>query len=54
MNWRKMGMLLLMMTTFLGCTEVSDGLEPVSEFDAAKYLGNWYEIARLDHSFEKI
>ena len=22
-------------------------------FDAARYLGKWYEIARLDHSFER-
>lgn len=26
---------------------------PVSEFDLAKYLGTWYEIARFDHSFER-
>ena len=26
---------------------------PVSQFDLAKYLGTWYEIARFDHSFEK-
>jgi apolipoprotein D and lipocalin family protein len=38
---------------FLGCTGVPKGLEPVSEFDGSKYLGKWYEIARLDHSFER-
>lgn len=38
---------------FLGCTGVPKGLEPVSEFDGGRYLGKWYEIARLDHSFEK-
>ena len=53
MNWKKLGMLLLMTATFLGCTQVPDGLEPVSDFDADRYLGKWYEIARLDHSFEK-
>lgn len=26
---------------------------PVSGFDSEKYLGNWYEVARLDHSFER-
>jgi apolipoprotein D and lipocalin family protein len=29
------------------------GIEPVSGFDSARYLGKWYEIARLDHRFER-
>jgi apolipoprotein D and lipocalin family protein len=28
-------------------------LEPVTGFDVERYLGKWYEIARLDHSFER-
>ncbi len=28
-------------------------LHVVSPFDLNKYLGTWYEIARLDHSFER-
>ncbi|MFK7897956.1 MAG: lipocalin family protein [Myxococcota bacterium] len=28
-------------------------LEPVSNFEIDRYLGTWYEIARLDHSFER-
>ena len=36
-----------------GCTGVAPGIEPVSDFDAERYLGRWYEIARLDHSFER-
>ncbi len=35
------------------CTGLPDGVEPVSGFDADRYLGKWYEIARLDHSFER-
>nr|WP_221275787.1 lipocalin family protein [Marinobacter oulmenensis] len=35
------------------CTGVPDGIEPVSGFDQSRYLGTWYEIARLDHSFEE-
>ena len=38
---------------FWGCTGVPRGLEPVSGFDGNRYLGKWYEIARLDHSFER-
>ena len=29
------------------------GLEPVDGFELNRYLGKWYEIARLDHSFER-
>ncbi len=36
-----------------GCTGVPAGVEPVSGFDAERYLGTWYSIARLDHSFER-
>ncbi len=38
---------------FSGCVSVPDGIKPVSDFDAERYLGTWYEIARLDHSFER-
>lgn len=30
-----------------------EGVEPVSGFEAERYLGRWYEVARLDHSFER-
>jgi len=30
-----------------------DGIEPVDNFELNRYLGKWYEIARLDHSFER-
>jgi apolipoprotein D and lipocalin family protein len=36
-----------------GCVGVPDGLEPVKDFEPDRYLGQWYEIARLDHSFER-
>lgn len=29
------------------------GLQPVTPFAIDRYLGRWYEIARLDHSFER-
>ena len=35
------------------CTSVPEGIEPVGGFDADRYLGTWYEIARLDHRFER-
>ena len=29
------------------------GTQPVKPFDAQKYLGKWYEMARLDYFFER-
>ena len=49
----KFGTALILVTSLLGCTGVPKGLTPVSGFDVKKYLGTWYEIARLDHPFEK-
>jgi apolipoprotein D and lipocalin family protein len=46
--------LLLVFSMFLcGCTGVPEGIEPVRGFELDRYLGKWYEIARLDHSFER-
>ena len=37
-----------------GCAvSVPQGVQPVSGFDASKYMGTWYELARIDHRFEK-
>jgi apolipoprotein D and lipocalin family protein len=36
-----------------GCTGIPQGLNPVDGFDVNRYLGTWYEITRLDHSFER-
>jgi apolipoprotein D and lipocalin family protein len=53
MAYRMLEIVFLMTFTILGCTGVPKGLEPVSEFDGDRYMGKWYEIARLDHSFER-
>lgn len=40
--------------TLAACsTAPPEGLRPVTSFDINRYLGQWYEIARLDHSFER-
>jgi len=36
-----------------GCTSIPGGLQSVGGFEVNRYLGKWYEIARLDHSFER-
>jgi len=45
--------MLIFVLAFLGCVKIPQGIEPVKDFEANRYLGKWYEIARLDHSFEK-
>ena len=37
----------------MGCDVAPDNVQPVSDFELNRYLGKWYEIARLDHSFER-
>jgi len=37
----------------MGCTGIPENVRPVDNFKLEKYLGRWYEIARLDHSFER-
>ncbi len=47
-------LLLVVVSLFLsGCLGMPESVTPVKEFELDKYLGKWYEIARLDHSFER-
>ncbi len=43
----------VLLTILPGCAGVPDGVETVTGFELQRYLGTWYEIARLDHSFER-
>jgi apolipoprotein D and lipocalin family protein len=36
-----------------GCAGMPDTVRPVQDFQLQRYLGTWYEIARLDHPFER-
>ena len=36
-----------------GCTAAPQGVEVVTGLELQRYLGTWYEIARLDHAFER-
>lgn len=38
---------------FTSCVVLPEGIKPVEDFDFNRYLGRWYEIARLDHPFER-
>ncbi len=44
---------LIMLLFLVGCVGIPDGVTPVNNFSLERYLGQWYEIARLDHSFER-
>ena len=47
-------LLVTFISVFLGsCVGMPEGVRPVEEFDVNRYLGKWYEIARLDHAFER-
>lgn len=46
-------LLIALAMLLAGCVDKPDNIEPVRPFDSQRYLGKWYEIARLDHSFER-
>lgn len=52
-NWLRQLTLGCSLLFFVGCTGIPDGLTPVTNFELDRYLGTWYEIARLDHRFER-
>ena len=37
----------------VSCVGIPDGVKPVDRFQIERYTGKWYEIARLDHSFDR-
>lgn len=46
-------LLLISCLAISSCLSVPDGIEPIQNFELDRYLGRWYEVARLDHSFER-
>ena len=46
-------LLVLMIPLLFGCTGIPEGIKAVDGFEVNRYLGTWYEIARLDHRFER-
>jgi apolipoprotein D and lipocalin family protein len=56
MTQRKRNLLVVLCLSLLmsACTTgMPEGVRPVGGFELDRYLGEWYEIARLDHSFER-
>jgi apolipoprotein D and lipocalin family protein len=44
---------ILLLLSIAGCVGLPENVKPVDNFKLEKYLGKWYEIARLEHSFER-
>lgn len=45
---------LLISFSLFGCSvKPPNGITPVTNFELPRYLGTWYEIARIDNRFEK-
>lgn len=42
-----------LMTGLFACSTIPKGAVAVKPFDKERYLGKWYEIARLDFKYEK-
>ena len=54
-NQKQSATLFVVVFIFLlsACTGIPKNVKPVADFELTNYLGQWYEIARLDHSFER-
>ncbi|MBS1229882.1 MAG: lipocalin [Proteobacteria bacterium] len=51
---RRAALALTAMLGMIACsTTPPTGMTSVTPFEIARYTGKWYEIARLDHSFER-
>ena len=46
-------LVLLASLLLSACMGVPDNVKVVESVNASQYLGTWYEIARLDQSFER-
>ena len=46
-------LLLMILLSLTACVSIPDKIQPVRNFKIEKYLGKWYEIARLDNRFER-
>lgn len=48
------GVVLAVLSTMItGCLGMPENVTVIKGFELERYLGTWYEIARLDHRFER-
>lgn len=51
--WSKLCVMLSALLSVACSVSPPKDVKVVNNFDSQRYLGTWYEIARLDHSFER-
>lgn len=44
---------IIFMILFTSCATIPKGVVAINSFEKEKYLGKWYEIARIDFKFER-
>jgi apolipoprotein D and lipocalin family protein len=49
----RFALMSLVAALLAGCAGAPAGVQPVTGFELQRYLGTWYEVARLDHPFER-
>lgn len=49
----KLPIVILLSFCIVSCADIPEGVDPVSGFELDRYMGEWFEIARLDHRFER-
>lgn len=53
LNIMKYLLLFTSLFIIMSCAPTTKSIKTIEGFESEKYLGKWYEIARLDHSFER-
>ncbi len=51
--WRTTVLMISSLLSLSCSVSPPSGVKPVDNFEVNRYLGTWYEIARLDHRFER-
>ena len=51
--FQRLAWFLVLVLGLTACTGIPEGAEPVKGFSLDQYLGTWYEVARMDHKFER-
>ncbi|SUI40351.1 Outer membrane lipoprotein blc precursor [Serratia marcescens] len=51
--WSKLSVMLSALLSVACSVSPPKDIKVVTPFDSQRYLGTWYEIARLDHRFER-
>ena len=50
---KKTIILTMLLCLLTGCSKLTVDNTPIASLDVERYLGEWYEVARFDHRFER-